>query len=133
MEKRGFTVFNTSKTDLDLNPEVVKNFDIDVVTAFEILEHLISPFPLLKNLPGKKLIATVPLRLWFSSAYRNPNDLWDCHYHEFEDWQVDWLLEKSGWKIIDREKWKSPTRILGVRPLLRKFTDRYYAVCAERV
>jgi hypothetical protein len=26
--------------------------------------------------------------------------MWDRHYHEFEDWQLDWLL-KTGWKIMD--------------------------------
>jgi hypothetical protein len=31
--------------------------------------------------------------------------MWDRHYHEFEDWQLDWLLEKTGWKIIDSQKW----------------------------
>jgi hypothetical protein len=132
LEEKGFSVFNTGKTDLDLDPLVVKNFDVEIVTAFEILEHLVSPFPLLKNLPGNQLIATVPLRLWFKSAYKNPKDLWDCHYHEFEDWQFDWLLEKSGWKIINREKWKSPGTKIGIRPLLRKFIPRYYAIYAER-
>lgn len=132
LKKEGFQILNTGKSDLDLEPDIVKGYDVEVVTALEILEHLVSPFPLLKNLPGKKLIATVPLRLWFSTAYRNPNDPWDCHYHEFEDWQFDWLLEKSGWKIIHREKWKSPTKKMGFRPLLRKITPRYYAIYAIR-
>jgi hypothetical protein len=132
LKKEGFQILNTGKSDLDLEPDIVKGYDVEVVTALEILEHLVSPFPLLKNLPGKKLIATVPLRLWFSNAYRNPKDPWDCHYHEFEDWQFDWLLEKSGWKIIHREKWKSPTKKMGFRPLLRKITPRYYAIYAIR-
>ena len=33
--------------------------------------------------------------------------MWDRHYHEFEDWQLDWLLEKAGYKIIDRVKFTS--------------------------
>jgi hypothetical protein len=132
LREEGFSVFNTGKTDLDIHPEIVKDFDVEAVTALEILEHLVSPFPLLQNLPGEKLIATVPLRLWFKAAYRNPNDAWDCHYHEFEDWQFDWLLEKSGWKIIHSEKWKSPSRKIGIRPILRNITPRYYAVYAER-
>lgn len=132
LKSEGYSVFNTGKTDLDLNPEVVNEYEVEVVTALEILEHLVSPFPLLKSLPGNKLIATVPLRLWFSSAYRNPKDKWDCHYHEFEDWQFDWLLEKSGWKIMNKEKWKSPIKKIGFRPFLRKITPRYYAIYAIR-
>lgn len=132
LKKEGYRIYNTGKADLDLNPEIVNDFEVDTITALEILEHLVSPFPLLKNLPGNKLIATVPLKLWFVSAYRNPKDKWDCHYHEFEDWQFDWLLEKSGWKIIYSEKWKSPITNFGIRPFLRKITPRYYAVYAER-
>jgi hypothetical protein len=37
--------------------------------------------------------------------------MWDRHYHEFEDWQLDWLLEKTGWKIIDSQKWTNPLKI----------------------
>jgi hypothetical protein len=132
MIDNGYNVVNSGKMDLDLYPEKINDNDIKIVTALEILEHLVSPFPLLKNLPGKKLIATVPLKLWFASAYKNPKDPWDCHYHEFEDWQFDWLLEKSGWKIIHREKWKAPSNKIGIRPFLRKITPRYYAVYAER-
>jgi len=72
------------------------------------------------------------LRLWFAKAYCNPTDPWDRHFHEFEDWQFDWLLERSGWRIVRTEKWVSYTSKLGVRPLLRRFTPRYYAVEAIR-
>jgi hypothetical protein len=37
--------------------------------------------------------------LWFSPAYRSKTDMWDRHYHEFEDWQLDWLLEKPDGKL----------------------------------
>lgn len=133
LKENGFTVINSGKIDLDLHPETLKKQDVEIVTAFEILEHLVSPMPLLQSLPANKLIATVPLRLWFKSAYKNPRDQWDWHYHEFEDWQFDWLLEKSGWKIIDREKWTSPIYRVGIRPFLRYFTPRYYAIYAERI
>jgi len=132
LKKEGYKIYNTGETDLDLAPEIVKGFNTNVTLALEILEHLVSPFPLLKCLPGDKLVATVPLKLWFSSAYKNPVDKWDCHYHEFEDWQFDWLLEKSGWKIIHTEKWKSPVNSFGIRPFFRKITPRYYAVYAEK-
>ena len=88
--------------------------------------------PILNEIKSDKLLISIPMRLWFSPAYRSKTDMWDIHYHEFEDWQLDWLLEKTGWKIIDREKWTNPVKKFGLRPLLRKFTNRYYIVYAER-
>jgi len=126
----GYDIENTSG-DLDERPDVASG-DADVVTAFEVLEHLVSPLPLLRSIKAPMLIATVPLRLWFAPAYRSKTDEWDRHYHEFEDWQFDWLLAKAGFEIIHREKWTSPTGWLGFRPLLRRFTPRYYAVVARR-
>ena len=132
MESYGYKVINTEGEDLDTELDLVKNAEVDAVTAFEIFEHLVSPFNVIAAIPCKKLIATVPLNLWFARAYRSQTDPWDRHYHEFEDWQFDWLLEKSGWKIRKTEKWTSPVPTLGIRPLLRKFTPRYYAVYAEK-
>ena len=131
MEAFGYTVENTVG-DLDLMPQLASREDVDAVTAFEILEHLVSPFTVLRAIKAPRLFASVPLRLWFASAYRNPADPWDRHFHEFEDWQFDWLLEKSGWTIVRREKWTSPARRWGIRPLLRRFTPRYYIVEAVR-
>ncbi|QMU63906.1 MAG: methyltransferase [Flavobacteriaceae bacterium] len=132
MEDHGYTVLNTNGEDLDVLPETVKKYKADAVTAFEILEHLVAPYNVLKELPSAKLIATIPLNLWFAKAYRSKTDMWDRHYHEFEDWQFNWLLEKTGWKMIQTEKWTSPVKKLGIRPLLRTFMPRYYAVYAER-
>ncbi|WP_417558064.1 methyltransferase [Mesoflavibacter zeaxanthinifaciens] len=133
LKANGFSVKNTKGEDLDIDTSTIENSDATVVTAFEIFEHLLSPFTVLKSIKANKLVISVPLRLWFSSAYRSKTDMWDRHYHEFEDWQLDWLLEKTGWKIIDRQKWTNPTKKLGVRPILRWFTPRYYIVYAERI
>lgn len=132
MQKNEYLVNNTRGEDLDLDTTAVKSKEYDLVTAFEIFEHLVSPFNVIKDIQAPKLVATVPLKLWFSNAYRSKIDLRDRHYHEFEDWQFDWLLEKAGWKIVKREKWTNPVNKIGIRPLLRKFTPRYYAVYAER-
>ena len=132
MEKQGYTVFNTEGEDLDLLPEVVKKFNVDAVTAFEIFEHLIAPFNVLGAIESTKLITTIPLNLWFAKAYRSKTEEWDRHYHEFEDWQFDWLLEKAGWKIKKIEKWTSPVKKLGFRPILRLFVPRYYATYSEK-
>ena len=133
MQANGYTVENTLGEDLDLDVSTIEKSDATVVTAFEIFEHLLSPFTVLKSIKADKLVASVPLRLWFSSAYRSKTDMLDRHYHEFEAWQFDWLLEKTGWKIIASEKWTNPTKKLGIRPLLRWFTPRYYIVYAEKI
>lgn len=133
LEDVGFEVLNTAENvDLDLHPEAAERGDVDAATAFEILEHLVAPFNLLRAIQAPRLFATVPLNVWFAPAYRNPRDPWDRHYHEFEDWQFNWLLEKSGWKIVRSEKWTGPVRRVGLRPLLRLFSPRYYAVEAVR-
>ena len=132
MEKYGYTVYNTEGEDLDLLPEIVKKHNVDAVTAFEIFEHLLAPFNVLREIQSTKLIVTIPLNLWFAKAYQSKTDQWDRHYHEFEDWQFDWLLEKSGWNIKETQKWTSPVPKIGFRPILRKYTPRYYAVYAER-
>ena len=132
MVENGYSVQNTTGEDLDLHTDAVKTADVDVVTAFEIFEHLVSPFNVLKDIKARKLVATVPLRLWFAPAYQSKTDKWDRHYHEFEDWQFDWLLEKAGWEIKKRQKWTNPVKKVGIRPLLRNFTPRYYAVYAVR-
>ena len=96
LKTEGYSVSNTSGEDLDVNTSGLETDTSDVVTAFEIFEHLLSPFTVLKNIKSKKLVASIPLRLWFASAYRSKTDMRDRHFHEFESWQFDWLLEKNG-------------------------------------
>ena len=133
MKESGFSVSNTRGEDLDENRSAIQNSQADVVTAFEIFEHLLNPYTLLKEIKSDKLFISIPMRLWFSPAYRSKTDPWDRHYHEFEDWQLDWLLEKTGWKIIARDKWTNPVKQYGLRPLLRRFTNRYYIIYAEKI
>jgi len=99
MKEAGFTVTNTDGEDLDENQIHLQTTTAEVVTAFEIFEHLLNPYTILKEIKTNKILISIPLRLWFAPAYRSKTDLWDRHYHEFEDWQLDWLLEKTGFKI----------------------------------
>ena len=133
MKNAGYEVENTKGENLDIDFKIVSESDADLITAFEIFEHMLAPFNLLNSLKNKKLIASIPLKLWFASAYWKENDDWDKHYHEFEVKQFNFLLEKSGWNIIKYEKWTPYKRFkLGIRPFLRMFTNRYYIVYCER-
>lgn len=132
MEENGYTVKNTQGEDLDNDQSALQNETYTVFTAFEIFEHLLNPYTVLQNVKCDKLLISIPLRLWFSPAYRSKIDMWDRHYHEFEDWQLDWLLEKSGFQIVDRVKFTHPVKKIGLRPLLRFFTPRYYMVYAVK-
>ncbi len=125
----GYKVTSTSGQDLDVYYSVVTEYHN--ITAFEIFEHLFAPFNLLNTANGK-LIASVPLRLWFAQEYWNYNDKHDCHYHEFSIRQLNRLLERTGWTIKDHETWKSYDKLLGIRPLLRRIYPRYYIVYAEK-
>lgn len=130
MNDNGYAVKNTKGEDLDKDQSTLQKEDYAVVTAFEIFEHLLNPYTILENVKCEKILISIPMRLWFSSAYRSKTDKWDRHYHEFEDWQLDWLLEKTGFKIVDSIKFTHPVKKIGFRPLLRYFTNRYYLVYA---
>jgi hypothetical protein len=132
MIENGYVVNNTTGEDVDNDQTALQNKNYDVFTAFEIFEHLLNPYTVLQNVQSNKILISIPLRLWFSPAYRSKTDPWDRHYHEFEDWQLDWLLEKIGWTIKDKIKFTHPVKKIGFRPLLRWFTPRYYIVYAER-
>jgi hypothetical protein len=133
LQEKGFQIESGFGFDFDLNPEDVNKYDYEVLTAFEVFEHLVSPFPLLQKTKARQLVITVPLKLWFAKAHRNMNDPYDQHYHEFESWQLDMLLEKAGWEIKVRQKWTPPFIFNGgLRSFLRAITPRFYAVYAER-
>jgi hypothetical protein len=133
LKSEGFKVENTKGENLDIDYSGYTNSDADVVTSFEIFEHMLAPFNILREFKTDKLIASVPLKLWFAEAYWNEKDDWDKHYHEFEKKQFDFLLKQTGWTIKDSETWTSSDwKSIGIRPILRHFTPRYYIVYCER-
>ena len=135
MKEEGFTVTNTpSGIDLDYPEQwgdvLAPNYD--VITAFEVLEHMVNPFTILHNTKASLLVASVPLNVWFSPAYWNNTSDYDKHYHEFEARQFDFLLRKAGWEVVYSEKWKFFHNKIGIRPVLRRFFPSYYFVVAKR-
>ena len=133
LKNNGYNIINTSGEDLDIDQSAVKETNATVVTAFQIFEHLLNPFQLLMSIKANKLVCSVPLSLWFANAYRNSKDIRDNHFHEFEDWQFRLLLQKTGWKIIEEKKFTNPVKKIGLRPLLRLFTNRYLIIYAEKI
>ena len=75
MKSNGYQVSNTKGEDLDIDFKKAANSDADVVTAFEIFEHLVAPFNILKEIKANKLVASIPMRLWFSPAYRSKTEV----------------------------------------------------------
>lgn len=132
MQSEGYAVTNTSGENLDDDQSAVRQPGYDAVTAFEIFEHMMAPYNVLKAIEAPVLVATVPLKLWFKSAYWNTTDPWDCHYHEFEPKQFILLLERSGWNPEKVIYWKDKAPINGIRPLLRRFWPRYMGVVCSR-
>ena len=133
MQKAGYNVKNTNGENLDVDFKIANESDADVITAFEIFEHMLAPFNVLNSINNKKIVASVPLKLWFANAYWNHNDDWDKHYHEFEPRQFELLLKRTNWDIIKSEKWKSYSPYkFGFRPLLRRIYSRYYIVYCEK-
>lgn len=64
--EQGYSVGNTRGEDLDVDFTSVQSSSAKVVTAFEIFEHLLAPFNVLREIKGNKLVASIPLKLWFS-------------------------------------------------------------------
>lgn len=135
MSKAGYQVSNCISSDLDFDVSCVEQDGFDAFTSFEVFEHMVNPLSLLSAIKTPVLYASVPLSLWFAKAYRGntDEDAFDEHYHEFEPWQFELLLKKSGWQITHREQWASYDRFpKGIRPVLRRFFPRYYLVRAVR-
>lgn len=126
LENNGYLVLNTS-FDLDLEAERISDYDTDVTTAFEILEHLVEPAPVLKNINSSFLVASVPLiRLFEKLNWQK--DEWGQHYHEFHTCQFDKLLRHCGWDIKASELWRSHSSALGY---LAYPQPKYYIVYAK--
>ena len=133
LKNEGFSVQNTKGENLDFDYSAYTDTNADLITSFEIFEHMLAPFNILRELKTDKLIASVPLKLWFTDAYWSDKDDWDKHYHEFEIKQFNFLLKQTGWVVKDFETWTSSDwRKIGIRPILRHFTPRYYIVYCER-
>ena len=112
LKEEGYRVRNTD-FDLDVYPKRLREIKADVCTGFEILEHLIEPARVLRNIRANEIVISVPMKRVLEKTYWNPDDEYDQHYHEFEMFQFDKLLKHCNYEIICSEKWKSYSSVLG--------------------
>ncbi len=133
MEKEGYTVVNNStEVDLDFNQDEITKLssEADLTTSFEVFEHLTNLFAVLMAIKSKKMLITVPAKVWFKSAYWGPNDF-DHHYHEFEYKQIEKILNKTGWQVKEHGFWKVSFG-WGLYSLLRKIWPSYIWIYVEK-
>ena len=123
---------NITDVDFDVNQEEISAISkrVRLTTSFEVFEHLLNPYSVLKAIKSDELLCTVPLNVWFSKAYWR-KDKRDRHFHEFEKRQFLWLLDATGWDVIDSGVWYIRHGI-GIRPFLRLFFPSYLWVHAKR-
>lgn len=126
----GYTVTNTHSEDLDIHYQEVHNSTADVMTAFEVLEHMVNPMQVLKSFNGKMIIGSVPIRGWGQYRGNTEQDPHDEHYHEFREWELRKLLNKSGYKIVDIQRKHWPTSGISIRKILKRIIPSHYLFTA---
>lgn len=133
IEEQGYSIKYADKTNIDDDQSALIENEYDVMVAFEVFENLLNPYTILKSCKANKIVISVSLRLWIEKAFPSKKDFSNRYFHEFETWQLDRLIEKTGYKIIAKEKWKIPGRAIGLRPMLRKSAPKNYMILAEKI
>ena len=77
IQKKGYQITNTEGENLDLEFNAVFDKSIDIVTAFEIFEHMLAPFNILNKIQANKLIYRIPAWIFFYSCLFFSNN-WFC-------------------------------------------------------
>jgi|TARA_B100000315_G_scaffold197998_1_gene189421 SAM-dependent methyltransferase len=122
MEKKFGINFDNTLVDLDVG-ELTGEYDL--VTSFEVLEHLFNP---LFNLKQIHKILNPEGSLFLSTPLAKPRLLWaEKHFHEMSKKSINVLFEKAGFKIIHQRDFRVHPFLFytkGFRPLMRLFLDK---------
>jgi len=117
-KKKSVDIVNTtSDLDYDIIPE--KNGIFNYVTCFEVIEHLLNPRLFFDKLHE---LTTGNVVLYLSYPSR-PKIMWNDeeHFHEYDKLRFNYLLKKTGWKIIESKKIYIHRFPKGIRSLIRNF------------
>lgn len=122
MESKYQTQFDNTKGDLDFT-SLEGNYDL--ITSFEIIEHLFNPLFHLVELKG---ILSENGKIILSTPLAKPRVLWaKKHFHEMSIKSIKALFHAAGFKIIRQEIFRVHPFMFyfsGVRPILRLFYDK---------
>ncbi len=91
------------RVDLNQSPLPPLEGTWDVVTLFDVLEHVERPCDVLKWLPGPRLIVNVP-NAASPVARRMERTIQSSHLYSFVPHTLDRLLRRSGW-MPERTEW----------------------------
>ncbi len=125
--------FTNTDVDLDVDllfpPKVAHT--IDIITCFEVIEHLFNPLFCLLEM---KRVLKPNGRIYLSTPRFKPHFLWGNHFHEMSDKSLFALIDRAGLKIVRKQKiFVAPWRSLltGFRPWLRLVLDRHWLLEIE--
>ena len=111
-------------TNIDLDTDRIKG-EYDVITAFEIIEHLYNPLHFLEQI-RKALIANG--RLYLSTPLGKPFFLWaPGHFHEIHRERLYSLFKRAQFRIIRQNTFRIHPAyfyLTGFRPLLRGIFEK---------
>tara|TARA_B110000014_G_scaffold261522_1_gene253410 strand:- start:12947 stop:13495 length:549 start_codon:yes stop_codon:yes gene_type:complete len=114
-----------NNTDIDLDTEKLSG-DYDVVTAFEIIEHLFNPLHFLLQI---KNILKKDGTLYLSTPKGKPYFLWSKeHFHEMEYSRLFSLINRAGFKVVRKQEIRIQPLYFyftGFRPILRFFFEKH--------
>ena len=122
MEDKYGVKFDNTQGDLD-KIELKGNYDL--VTSFEVLEHLFNP---LFNLEQINNVLNKNGCLILSTPLAKPSFLWaKKHFHEMSKRSIYALFESAGFKILRHGYFRVHPFLFytsGIRPLMRLFLDK---------
>ncbi|MBP7274827.1 MAG: hypothetical protein KBA51_01330, partial [Kiritimatiellae bacterium] len=103
--------------NLNETPLPVLEGSWDVVTMFDVLEHLERPLDVLRWLPGARLIVNVP-NAASPIARRMERTIRSSHLYSFVPHTLDKLLRRAGWTPIRVEwvcgRWSFSARLVNI-------------------
>ena len=115
--------FASTGCDLDVDP---LSGSYDVVTAFEVLEHLFNPLHAL--LEVRKVLSGPDARVFVSVPAAKPAMLKSPdHFHEMSPCELESLIARTGFRSVRRGSFRIrrwPFYLTGLKPLLRAIHEK---------